>query len=107
MSYRTYNQDITYWAPTGESLYGADSVYAAPVHFKGRWEDRQEVARSLSGEEFVTTAVVFVPQAVEGKGVLALGTFTENAPVFGSHEIKGLVEVPDLRNVSTERRALL
>lgn len=105
-----YPQQVTYWANTGESLYGAQNAFAAPVLLEGRWEDKQVQAVSQSGVEFVTHAVVFVPQMVTLGGYLALDDQTTSADptvLPDAYEIKSIVSVPDLRNVVTERRVML
>lgn len=105
-----YNMDVTYWAPTGDGLYGASNAFEAPVLLKARWEDRQEQAISSNGETFTTQAVVYVPQEVRLEGYLALGNqTTHSSPLDASdaHEIRGLITVPSIRNVVKERRALL
>lgn len=107
---RGYRGLVTYWAPTGKNLYGAQNAFVAPVTLAARWEDRQEKVVSAKGVEFVTTAVVFLPQHVDLGGYLAQGDQTSHADpstLEGAHEIKKLSTIPDLRNVLTERRAYL
>lgn len=105
-----YSQTATYWAPAGESLYGAQNSFSTPVPMKVRWEDRQEQAVKGDGTTFITKAVVFVPEPVKIGGYLILGDYTEvtdPSMLSDAHEIITIITVPDLRNVATERRALL
>lgn len=105
-----YPQQVTYWANTGESLYGAQNAFAAPIVIEGRWEDRQEQAIGMNGEEFVTKAVVYVARAIELGSYLAEGdqtSFNDPTIIPGAHEVKSFSSIPDLRNVVTERKALL
>lgn len=105
-----YPDTVTYWASAGESLYGAQNAFDNPVAIEGRWEERQEQAISPQGTEFVTRAVVFVAQAVTLGSYLAHGDQTANADptvLSDAYEIKGLSSIPDLRNMVTERKALL
>lgn len=107
---RDYSQQATYWAATGESLYGAQNAFGSPVVLLVHWEDRQEQAMDAKGHEFMTQAVVFVPQAVAIGGFLALGdrsSEVDPTALSGAYEIKKLVSIPDIRNVVTERRAFL
>ena len=105
-----YPQKATYWAPAGESLYGAQNAFTAPAILMVRWEDRQQQAVGSNGVTFTTQSVVFIPEAVEVGGYLALGDYseiTDPSMVPDALEIKGIITVPDLRNIVTERRALL
>ena len=105
-----YNMDVTYWAPVGDGSYGSSSGFGAPTILKCRWEDRQDQALSQSGEEFTTAAVVYVPVPVEIGGFLSLGdklAATDPTMLSDAHEIKGLTSIPSIRNVITERKALL
>lgn len=105
---RVLNQVATYWAPTGENLYGVNS-FASPIAITCHWEDRTDLVRNPKGEEFTTSAVVFVDRVLVSGGFLCKGDFTVISDPFltGAKEIRGFTQIPDLRNVDTTRKALL
>ena len=104
---RNLHADITYWPPGDSNLYGHASS-GEPILLKGRWEDRNQQIRRASGEEIVSSAVVYVDQDVEIAGYLAQGNHTdEPAPITNALEIQDFRTMPDLRNLGTERRAYL
>lgn len=103
-----YPQDITYWAPAGEDQFGAES-YDDPIVIKGRWEDRQDQARAATGEEFTTQAIVYVDRDLAIGGRLKEGdvSIISDPILGGGQEIRGWATIPDIRNASKERKALL
>ena len=102
------SQEITYWAPAEENLYGVEG-YEAPVVFRGRWEERQQEAVSPNGDQFISSAVVYVPFDMKIGGYLARGNFenSDTPPMAVAHAIQGWTKIPDIRNATSERRALL
>lgn len=111
MNYITRNllQEGTYWPPTTNGEYGV-SGYSAPVSVKMRWEDRIQKVMKPSGEEVMSQAVVYVDTDLQVGGYLAKGDQTAHASPYdftGANEILSYKEVPDLRNLASERRAYL
>lgn len=104
---RNLRADITYWATTPDGFGGFTS--AAPVTMKGRWEGRNELFRTITGEQVVSAAIVFVESDVDINGYLFEGVSTVADPtlVSGAMQIKQFVRIPDLRNLSHDRRAFL
>lgn len=104
---RNLQQDITYWAPSGNNEFG-HAGYANPILIKGRWENSSQQIRRPTGEEVVSRAQVFVDRDVAISGFLALDDHTaESSPVSDAREIQDFRTTPDLRNLETERRAYL
>lgn len=108
---RNLNQDVTYWAPSTQNIYG-QTGYAAPVLMKGRWQGRVQEIRKPSGDETISQAEVFLDGDVVVGGFLALGDYVTPpnnlaVPPVGSFEIQLFVSTPDLRSLGTERRAYL
>ncbi len=104
---RNLNADITYWAATPDGFGGF--TFTAPVTMKGRWEGRNELFRTLTGEEIVSEAIVFVEFDVAINGYLFDGTSVAADPtlVGEARLIKQFVRIPDLRDLSQDRRAFL
>lgn len=103
------NQEITYWAPGAEDRYGT-ITYGEPTLLRGRWEDRNEEVKTTGGDTIVSRAVVFVDRDLLIGGYLAKGdysTLSDPTLIASAGEIQVWAAVPDLRNVSTERRAFL
>lgn len=100
------NDPATLWRVTGNDLSG-DRTYAAPVSIKVRWEERSLVFTNSSGQDEMSTAVVWTPFDVFEGEMIALGTFTDAAPVESAREIQGFVRTPHLINSSVERKAYL
>lgn len=107
---RTYKQDITYWAASGKNGYGA-TTFAAPVSFKGRWEDHQEQMKNNSGESIMSKARVFVPDVIElpmdGYLFLGVSVATDPSSVAGAYEIVKAMRIPNLRNLMSNNVAVL
>lgn len=107
-------QDAVYWAPGAPDGYGG-RTYATPAELKCRWEDTARRARGPDGEEFITTAVVWVDEDLALGGLLYLGTLadltdSEEAdpqPVGGALAVRQFEKIPDLRGSVFVRRALL
>ena len=106
---RNLRQDVTYWAPAAD---GGTNDFGQPntdngVLLKGRWEDKVQQVRTQSGEEITSMATVYVNQDVAVNGFLKLGDFSGQPLNSDAREIVSYQTIPDLRNLSTERRAYL
>lgn len=64
--------DLVYWPSEGASGPG-NEVYGPPEEMKCRWEDKNEVYMTRSGEEKVSKSVVFTERDVAADGILFLG----------------------------------
>lgn len=103
------NQQATYWADAGSDEYG-DRTFSSPALLNVRWEDRTDIVIMAQGEEISSKAVVFVSQAVDIGGYLALGNQTGSADptdVEGAYIIRGYEALPDLDGEEFVRKAIL
>lgn len=103
------HQDVTYWDPGAEDRFGA-VTFSAPELLKARWEDRNETVKTTGGDTIVTRAVVFVDRDLLIGGYLAKGDFSavqDPTLIPDASEIQAWASIPDIRNVSSERRAYL
>ena len=105
---RNLKQTITHWPANDDGLGGY--VYATPVVMKGRWEDKAELFRNAAGEEVTSDAIVYLEQAVAVGDFLYLGSaplVTDPATIFGPRQVRKYYEVPSLRALEFEHKALL
>lgn len=106
---RNLRQVVTYWAPDpdgGTNDFG-QPIVADGILLKGRWEDKVQQVRTQSGEEVTSMAVVYLNRDVSVNGFLKLGDFNGQPFNSDSREIISYQTTPDLRNLSTERKAYL
>lgn len=103
---RNLKQTVTYWAPAGFNAY-RERLFDDPVTILGRWEDNVQLVRSVNGEEVVSKSTVFLASDVAAGGYLALGDLTSEASPqdANAHPIITFTSTPDIRSVSTERKA--
>jgi len=108
MNYAGYNQTATYWGNPVSNGYGG-FTFDAPITLTVKWETRSEEFAIKPGEVLLSKAIVYVPRAVDVGGYLFEGTSVVADPntLEDSWQIQGYREVPDLRNMSSERRAYL
>lgn len=112
-SFGTYNQDVTYWAPAGESGFGT-RTFVAPILIKARWEEREVVDVGGATEIQKSGAKVFVDRTVVLGGYLAIGDYAEilvpeldPRALSIAHIIKQYIEVPALSGNEILRKVLL
>lgn len=104
---KNLRQDITYWGPGVQNLYG-QAAPAAPILIKGRWQDKIQQVVSMSGEEVTSSAEVYVDREVAISGFLVLGDQTDQpTPTDDAREIRNYSSMPDLRTLGAERKAYL
>lgn len=84
-----YLQTLTYWGNPQPQGYGGFS-YDAPVQISGRWQDSDALVRDERGQQIRAESEVFVSQAVEPGGYLAVGEHTEPNPL----------DVPEARRIA-------
>lgn len=96
---RHMTETATYWGkPTDDGL--GNFTFPSPSTITVRWQQKNELFRDANANEVISTAVVYVPQALEIEGWLALGDETgESDPqsVSGAHEIRQVGFSDDLR----------
>jgi hypothetical protein len=97
---RWMKQDITYWAPSTQDVYGK-WVFTAPLALTGRWEDRTELIINKAGQEVGSRSRVYLTQAVEIDGYLYKGTSSATDPttIRDAYPILVVGNQPDLRNL--------
>src|SRR5688500_5835038 len=97
---RMLKQDVTYWAPSGQSLEGG-VTYEASVVLKARWENRAQEFSSQSGETAVSRALIYLQVPVAIGGYVYEGESEEADPrnLDDAQEIRQIASIPDLRNV--------
>lgn len=102
---RGYKDPLTYWAPLSTNAYG-EETFESPVLLYGRWENRQEEAKTPSAEIFVSKAVVFVQTDLEYNGYIVEGDFTSVASpsLAGAERIQASTRIPSMRTNSAEKR---
>lgn len=106
---RGLNQRVTYWPPIGEDKYG-QTQFGAPRILSARWEDRNEEAVTLSGETILSKAVIYVDTDLLVEGRIAQGDLrelTDPTLTSAAQEIRIFRSIPDLRNATAERRAII
>lgn len=96
-------QQCTYWPPGVPDRYGNPQM-GDPVHMQCRWEDKMELITDPEGQEVQSRAKVFVPQALEINGYLALGLHNGSPIDAGARIIKSVSNIPDLQAVLTEHK---
>ena len=112
---RRMTQTATYWGPGQDDGLGG-VTFPAPILFAPdqgggvRWQAKSELFRDEQGNEVASTAVVYVPQAVETEGYLALGDHTDVADprtLAGADEVRQTGASPNLRGTEQLHKAWL
>ncbi len=103
---RNLKQTITRWQAT--TTFGGLS-FTVPVTLKARWEAMNELFKTPTGDEETSNAKVMVESVVAVGDYILLGESAASDPrlVDGAYEVRGYSEIPDLRNVRTERVAFV
>ena len=103
------NQKATYWEPKSVGGGYAKTTFSPPSTFNVRWQDKRVLFRSRSGEELVSTAIVFLTRDVLEGGYLLLGISSKDNPksVRGARMIQRFESTTDLMNRQTLRKAIL
>jgi len=82
---RFLRQYAVYWAPLGVDDNG-NQTYDDPVEIKCRWEDKQQVFTSATGQEKVSKSIVYTDVSLLPDGVLWLGTLNQLDEVYSPFE---------------------
>lgn len=88
-------QDATYW-PAGANDGFGGVAFGGAVAVKCRWQDDAKLARDADGNEFTTSSIIYIDQAVAAKGYLAKGAFTGTTPDASAREIRQVYITPNL-----------
>ena len=109
----THNQTAMYWSTPSSDGYGG-YTFANPVELDCRWEDRVEKFIGPSGEDEISSSVVFLEQDVVLGGYLFLGDENDldsaaisPYDVDGAKEIRSFRKTPDKKVSKYERVAYL
>lgn len=78
---RNLSQTAVYWGGPVQDGYG-DFTYDDPVEISCRWEDKQQILGTITGNQIlgfqsVSRAVVYVDQDLDEDGMLMLGELTD------------------------------
>ena len=106
---RNLREDITHWPVIGSNGYGG-FTFDTPVVLKGRWEDKNELFRTLDNEEEVSNAIVYLNTDVAVGDFLVRGDETaESDPtsVSGTFRARNYNKTTNLRNVMALRKVFL
>lgn len=100
-------QKATLWRRTGSDEYGMGE-FAKPVTVKVRWEDRDELSTDQRGNQFTSSARIYVEWnlSVSTGDFIALGVHSDTDPanIAGAFEIRNLRSVPALAASTGEKR---
>jgi hypothetical protein len=100
---RNMTQVATYFPPAGRNGFG-DLSFGAAVSLNVRWQDKADLFRDTQGREVVSSAIVYLPQAIAVGGRLGLGTLTDPND---AREIRNVGESPSLDGKVTLVKAWL
>ena len=90
-------QDAVYWGPgVGDDDGFGNRTFAAPIAIKVRWEDKQQLALSADGEEFMSIATVYVDRELANQGWLFLGLLVDLPSSNG--DPKDVTDAWEIRN---------
>jgi hypothetical protein len=92
------NQTATYWAPGSSDGFGGVG-FLPPVVIACRWQTRNVLFRSSTGEELTSNAVIYPDRELLRKGYLAEGdqsTNTDPRTVSEAREIRGATVSPSV-----------
>ncbi|KKK58040.1 hypothetical protein LCGC14_3048410 [marine sediment metagenome] len=105
---RALNQVVTHWGTTPDGFGGF--AFTAPAALNGRWQKKREVIdRFGAGQEYVSTAQVFIDVDIIEGDYLFEGVSTDTDPTLldGARRIEKFEKLPDLRNLDHQRKAYL
>ena len=90
----TFSEYCTYWEYKGQGAYGP--VYLPPKVIKCKWETKQELVRTGTGEEKLSNSRIYVRDSVAPNGMLARGKYDSNNPPSTAHTIMAVEEAKSL-----------
>jgi len=98
------NQTLVYWPPAARNEFGK-ATYGTPVQLSCHWEQEQVEIKDAEGNNFISTATIFLDQEVlrggwVWEGLLADAPANPITPV-PLQQIKQCRRVPDVDNTET------
>lgn len=106
---RHMKEDVTHWAIAGSDGYGG-FTFGTPVKLKGRWEEKAVLFLTPSGEEVVSSSIVYLPSAIAVGDYLGLGDLTATADpttITDTWRVRQHGRNTDLRNLQSVRKVFL
>mgnify|MGYP003961122447 CR=1 FL=1 len=112
---RGHNQTLVYWAFSARDGYGG-ATFTAPVEISARWEIKQKMYTTTTGQRLESSHVAYVGQDVEPNDWLFLGSLTDIASaidetnpknVTNALEVKARTKIPSLRADKFQRIAFM
>lgn len=97
---------ITHWTST-RTFSGM--TFSSPVIMRARWETVRKLFRGPTGDQEMSDAQVMVENSVAVGDYIFLGesTATDPRPLDGAFEVRSYSEMPNLRNVTNEKVAMV
>lgn len=101
---------VTHWVSTPDGFGGY--TFALPVILDGRWEDKTEKFMTDDGRETISKAIAYLSADVLTEDYLMFGETSEADPTNLTdgkiaYPVEGFDKIPDVRNLSFERKAYL
>ncbi len=106
---RHMKEDVTHWPIAGSDGYGG-FTYDTPAVIKGRWEETAVLFLTPSGEEQISSSVVYLPSEVAVGDYLGLGDLSATADpttLDDTWRVKQHGRNTDLRNLQSIRKVFL
>lgn len=86
---------ITVWSVTGHDAYGSPTFTKSTM--KGRWEDKQQLIKNLSGDQIMSSAVVFLASTVSPNDRIELGSTTVTTPSASAKAVMNYRSTPSIK----------
>lgn len=106
---RNMYQEVTHWPVAGSDGYGGFN-FGTVALLEARWEDRAELFINENLEEVRSRAVAYLDTSVNEGDYLALGDLTTTSDptsISGTHRVRGVTSVTDLRALQTLHKVYL
>lgn len=105
LSQRNRNQTATRWVSGDLDIYGNATWTSSNI--KVRWEDKQEKAVDINGNDIVSNSIVYVGEDLNIGDYLMLGTSAEASPPEGSYRVRNFSKIPNLAATDFIRKVIL
>jgi hypothetical protein len=99
------NERVTIWSAVDNGMGGYS--YSAPRPAMCRWEEKAEMFRNARGDEQISRAIVYLDVDAAAGDWIYRGESDDPTPPIGSLEIQMYGKSPDIRTVSSFRKAYL
>ena len=106
---RHFKDKVTVWTNSGSDGFGG-FTFLKPVLFKCRYEDRQALFITDTGEEKVSSAMVFLAEDVLIGDYVAEGDFTsatDPTSIRNAKTVRQVQKETDLRSLNATRKLFL